>query len=171
MDDSRLFSHVMEEYGTRDKEEEEPEAKVDGAAKETEAKKDKTDKKDGLMQAEERLTGSVTGSVYKRYFRFAGGLIKIPIILLLLTGYQGAQGTYTIATDTLISLNVLLLVANNLFLGFWTSQSIHGFGSGDYMGTYAALGVAIGVFSFLLSYFIRYELHAPPLDARLAQQN
>lgn len=47
-------------------------------------------------------------------------------------------------------------VANNLFLGFWTSQSIGGFSQGDYMGTYAGLGVGIAVFSFMLSFFMRY---------------
>lgn len=31
-------------------------------------------------------------------------------------------------------------VGNNLFLGFWTSKSIHGFRQGDYMAVYAALG-------------------------------
>ncbi|KAI0700341.1 multidrug resistance-associated ABC transporter [Cytidiella melzeri] len=135
MNDSVLFSHVMEEYGTREKEEEVEEAKKDeGVDKAKGVKKDKSDK--GLMQTEERLTGAVSGSVYKDYFRYAGGLIKVPIILLLLTGFQGAQ------------------VANNLFLGFWTSQSIHNFNQGDYMGTYAGLGVAVGVFSFLFSYFI-----------------
>lgn len=46
-------------------------------------------------------------------------------------------------------------VANNLFLGFWTSQSVKGFDQGDYMGTYAALGIASGVFSFALSLTIR----------------
>ena len=46
------------------------------------------------------------------------------------------------------------VVANNLVLGFWTSSSIHGFSQGDYMGTYAALGVASGIFSFALSFSI-----------------
>lgn len=49
-------------------------------------------------------------------------------------------------------------VANNLFLGFWTSQSVKGFDQGDYMGTYAALGIASGVFSFALSLTIRYAV-------------
>ena len=52
-------------------------------------------------------------------------------------------------------------VANNLFLGFWTSQSIHGFKSGDYMATYAALGVAIAIFSFTLSFTIRCVVLLP----------
>lgn len=91
MNDSVFFSRVMEEYGTREKEEaQEVEEGVEDV-KATDVKK-KVAKKDGLMQAEERLTGSVTGSVYKRYFQFAGGLFRLPVILLLLTGYQGASG-------------------------------------------------------------------------------
>ncbi|KAJ3537700.1 hypothetical protein NM688_g6639 [Phlebia brevispora] len=141
MADSVLFSHVMEEYGTQDKDDddEEDEADKKGGGKRKEKvsdAEDKTDKKDHLMQAEERLTGSVSSTVYVKYLRYAGGLIWAPILLLMLTAYQGSQ------------------VANNLFLGFWTAESIHGFTSGDYMGTYAALGVAIAVFSFALSFSI-----------------
>lgn len=47
------------------------------------------------------------------------------------------------------------LVANTLFLGFWTSSTIPGFSQGDYMGTYAALGVGAGIFSFALSFTVR----------------
>ncbi|GJE92383.1 multidrug resistance-associated ABC transporter [Phanerochaete sordida] len=133
MDNSVVFSGVMEEYGSLEKEKAEAEKKAeettpDGAKK--------VGKKVGLMQDEERLTGSVAGSVYAKYFRFAGGLVRLPIILVLLAGYQGSN------------------VANNLFLGFWTAQSIHGFKSGDYMGTYAALGMAIALFSYALSFVI-----------------
>ena len=46
------------------------------------------------------------------------------------------------------------LVANTLFLGFWTSSTIHGFSQGDYMGTYAALGVGSGIFSMALSFTV-----------------
>ena len=44
---------------------------------------------------------------------------------------------------------------NTLFLGFWTSSSIAGFTESDYMATYAALGVAGGIFSLSLSLTIR----------------
>lgn len=37
-------------------------------------------------------------------------------------------------------LTLASLVGNNLFLGFWTAQSIPGFRQGDYMAVYAALG-------------------------------
>ncbi|KIP09393.1 hypothetical protein PHLGIDRAFT_534837 [Phlebiopsis gigantea 11061_1 CR5-6] len=133
MKDSVIFSGVMEEYGSHEKNADEIEEKIE---EKVEVSTKEKSKKVGLMQEEERMTGSVAGEVYSKYFRFAGGMLRLPIIFLLLAGYQGAS------------------VANNLFLGFWTSQSIHGFNSGDYMGTYAALGVAIAVFSFLLSFFI-----------------
>ncbi|KAF7792645.1 hypothetical protein EIP86_003742 [Pleurotus ostreatoroseus] len=140
MADSVLFSHVMEEYGTQDKDKDEEIEEKEGE-KEEEKDADGDKSKDGkathLMQEEERLTGSVSNSVYAEYFRYAGGLIWALIIVTMLTLYQGSS------------------VANNLFLGFWTSQSIHGFKSGDYMGTYAGLGAAIAVGSFALFYAIR----------------
>ena len=100
MNDSVLFSHVMEEYGTHeteeteetaDKQEKKPDNKENVKAKEL---KESPDAQEKLMQDEERVTGSVTGSIYAEYFRYAGGLVKIPIIVLLLTGYQGSQGQF-----------------------------------------------------------------------------
>ena len=135
MGNSVIFSRVMEEYGSQEHDKDNDDEKLKD--KEVEEVENKIGKKGGLIQAEERLTGSVSSQVYVKYLRYAGGVFWAPVIALMLTGYQGAQ------------------VANNLFLGFWTSQSIHGFGSADYMGTYAALGVAIAVFSFALSFTIR----------------
>lgn len=91
MADSVLFSRVMEEYGTHDKDEDKEDEKVKEKAEEVEP--DKVAKKGGLMQAEERLTGSVSGQVYVKYLRYAGGLIWAPIMLAMLVGYQGSQGT------------------------------------------------------------------------------
>lgn len=93
MNDSVLFSRVMDEYGSLEKEKGDVERKksddktADGAKKDT--------KKVNLMQDEERLTGSVAGAVYAKYFRFAGGLVRLPVILVLLAGYQGSNGTFT----------------------------------------------------------------------------
>lgn len=145
----------MDEYGNLEKEKadkeqiKEQEKVIDGAKKEG--------KKAGLIQEEERVTGSVAGKIYAKYFRFAGGVIQIPVMLLLLAGYQGSSGA-SVQLRTMLTASAdfyALAVANNLFLGFWTAESIHGFKSGDYMGTYAALGVAIAVFSFALSFHIR----------------
>ncbi|THG96760.1 hypothetical protein EW026_g5132 [Hermanssonia centrifuga] len=136
MDDSVLFSRVMDEFGNMENEKEGEKEGEKDAKKALDPAKDKLTKKSNLMQEEERLTGSVSNSVYTKYLRFAGGLIWAPTVLVMLTAYQGAS------------------VANNLFLGFWTSESIHGFTQGDYMGTYAALGVAMALFSFALSFTI-----------------
>ncbi|OBZ77828.1 Oligomycin resistance ATP-dependent permease YOR1 [Grifola frondosa] len=134
MANSVLFSRVMEEHGSKEQQGKEankgeaetvPEKLVDAGPKAEQVK---------LMQTEERVTGSVSYAVYTKYLRFAGGILWAPFIVLLLVLSQGAQ------------------VANNLFLGFWTAESISGFTQGDYMGVYAALGVSSGVFSFLLSF-------------------
>lgn len=135
MKDSILFSRLMEEYGSLEKEE--SKEKDPAEEKEKTGKGDPQKKsQDALMQKEERVTGSVSGATYAKYFRFAGGLIIAPWLIFLILAAQGAQ------------------VANNLFLGFWTSQSIHGFKQGDYMGTYAALGAAMALFTFMLSFSI-----------------
>lgn len=91
MGDSVLFSRVMEEYGTQEKEKEEKVEDTKVAEKATDAAIDKGAKK-GLMQEEERLTGSVSANVYARYLRSAGGLYHLPLILALLAGYQGSSG-------------------------------------------------------------------------------
>lgn len=90
MADSVVFSRLMDEFGNLEKESEEKAAKKDDD-KVADPAKDKA-KKVGLIQEEERLTGSVAGQVYAKYFRFAGGLVRMPVILVLLAGYQGASG-------------------------------------------------------------------------------
>ncbi|KAJ7163116.1 multidrug resistance-associated ABC transporter [Mycena filopes] len=130
-----VFSRLMEDYGNL--EEEKQAVVADDKAAIIVDNKEKVDAKKGqaaLMQTEERMTGAVTFETYGKYFKFAGGLVWAPIILLLLTLTQAAQ------------------VGNNLFLGFWTSSSIEGFHQGDYMAVYAGLGVASAFFSFLTSF-------------------
>lgn len=90
----------MDEYGNLEQEEEEEGKKRDGkngvAAKTTD-EADLVQKPDPtvLMQEEERNTGSVTWETYGKYLSYAGGIIWAPIIILLLTLTQGAQGTST----------------------------------------------------------------------------
>ncbi|PPQ81812.1 hypothetical protein CVT25_013648 [Psilocybe cyanescens] len=141
MTNSQVFSRLMDEYGNLEVEEEDQEKSAakrktkgdksaNGGTEEAGVKKGNP----ALMQLEERNTGAVTWSVYKKYLGFAGGVIWAPFILGLLTLTQGAQ------------------VGNNLFLGFWTANSIHGFRQGDYMAVYAALGMAQAIFQFILSF-------------------
>ncbi|KAJ7630119.1 multidrug resistance-associated ABC transporter [Mycena polygramma] len=129
------FSHLMEDYGNLDQEDQagrgqERQAVVVANGDEIDVKKGQA----ALMQTEERSTGAVSFETYRQYFIYAGGIIWAPIIIGLLTITQAAQ------------------VGNNLFLGFWTSSSIHGFRQGDYMAVYAALGLAQAFFSFLTSF-------------------
>jgi hypothetical protein len=49
-------------------------------------------------------------------------------------------------------------VGNNLFLGFWTAESIHGLTQGEYMAIYASLGFAQALFSYLSSFTFRSVL-------------
>ncbi|KAI0717423.1 multidrug resistance-associated ABC transporter [Cerioporus squamosus] len=142
MTDGQAFSRLMEEYGSLEKQEQEESVADDvqkPAAKRANSKAvvpAPAQKSPGLMQEEERVTGAVSWSVYTKYFHFAGGFFVFPLILLWVILAQGSQ------------------VANTLFLGFWTSSTINGFSQGDYMGTYAALGVASGIFWFALSFTV-----------------
>ncbi|KAK0199743.1 multidrug resistance-associated ABC transporter [Desarmillaria ectypa] len=134
MDNSVIFSRIMEEYGTTEIEEDTPELeKIDAIDIKTEKANTMKDKKGVLMQTEERYTGSVAWTTYRDYLRFAGGIIWAPILLSLLVLNQCSQ------------------VGSNLFLGFWTGESIHGFTQGQYMAVYAGLGVSQAVFTFLVT--------------------
>ncbi|KAJ7746241.1 multidrug resistance-associated ABC transporter [Mycena metata] len=135
MKEGVVFSRLMEDYGNLDEEEQ---AVVKGEKTAIVAdEKEEVDLKKGqaaLMQTEERMTGAVSFETYAKYFKFAGGVVWVPLLLSLLTLGQLAQ------------------VGNNLFLGFWTANSIKGFRQGEYMAVYAALGLAQAFFSFLTSF-------------------
>ncbi|KAG6873111.1 hypothetical protein C0995_002774 [Termitomyces sp. Mi166 len=131
---SSVFSNLMEEYGRT-----EAQTGVrsgQGKTQTTLVDRDQNAKKEveaALMQEEERNTGAVTLDVYKKYLRFSGGLVWAPIIVSLLLLNEGSQ------------------VGNNLFLGFWTGQTIEGFSQGQYIAVYAGLGAAQALFSCLVS--------------------
>lgn len=94
MNDSHIFSRLMEEYGNLEQEDaqkDEAQNKAQESEGTSPGDNDKKGKGD-LMQAEERVTGSVTYAIYAKYLRYAGGLVWVPIIVLLLCLTQGAQG-------------------------------------------------------------------------------
>ena len=95
MRNSTVFSRLMDEYGSldQDDETEKKTGKKEGAAANTSGGIDDKKEDAALMQEEERNTGSVTWAVYAKYLHFAGGIVWAPIIVLLLTLSQGAQGT------------------------------------------------------------------------------
>ncbi|KAG6873113.1 hypothetical protein C0995_002776 [Termitomyces sp. Mi166 len=136
MTDSVVFSRLMDEYGSLQDAEEEVKKKAEKADAADAAGHDAKKSDAALMQTEERNTGSVTWKVYGNYLHFSGGIVWAPIILILLTLVQGAQ------------------VANNIFLGLWTAESIRAFHQGDYMAVYAGIGVFQAVFAFVFSFAI-----------------
>ncbi|RDB25946.1 Multidrug resistance-associated protein 1 [Hypsizygus marmoreus] len=142
MKDSTVFASLMEEYGSLDTKKGGSklgtQVNIGQAIVESLDEKAKKEAEAALMQAEERNTGAVSWEVYKKYLRFAGGVVWAPIILGLLIANEGAT------------------VGNNLFLGFWTAQSIKGFSQGEYMAVYAGFGAAQAVISFILSFAFAY---------------
>ena len=97
-----IFSHLLEEYGNFEveadannylsrKREVKKDSKVEDS---TEKGGPKKNSNMALMQTEERNTGAVKWTVYQKYLGFAGGITWAPIIVLLLTLTQGAQGAF-----------------------------------------------------------------------------
>ncbi|KDQ53927.1 hypothetical protein JAAARDRAFT_38897 [Jaapia argillacea MUCL 33604] len=128
---SQVFGRLMEEYGNLEQEKprDAKQAQKEVFAKAPEQLANSKAQAE-LMQTEERVTGAVTWTTYKKYLHFGGSVMWAPLILLLLVLMQGAS------------------VGNNLFLGYWTAESVPGFNQADYMGVYAALGVAQAILSF-----------------------
>ena len=102
MENGHAISRLMEEYGSLEQQqEEEPPAEEKKTAATKTVGADSTDaplvkptQAQGLMQQEERLTGSVSWSVYAKYFKYAGGLLWFPFIILCMILAQGSQGAF-----------------------------------------------------------------------------
>ena len=97
------------------------------------AKKRKANKRGAaLMQQEERAVKSVSLGVYLAYVRATGSILFAPMVFLLLVIAQGAN------------------ITTSLWLSWWTSNKF-GFTTGQYIGAYAALGVAQASLMFAYS--------------------
>ncbi|CCA75566.1 probable ATP-binding cassette transporter protein YOR1 [Serendipita indica DSM 11827] len=125
-----VFSKLIAEYGgteaTEEKEKEEVEAKEQKAEVAAAGKP--------LMQEEDRNTGQIQWYIYGLYITAAGGFILTGLIILMLLAEQAAQ------------------IVTTLFLGWWTSRSIRGFGDKEYMALYAGIGGVQAVIAFLSSF-------------------
>ncbi|KAJ7753347.1 multidrug resistance-associated ABC transporter [Mycena maculata] len=133
----QLFSHLIDEFGALQKEEQdelELQTEEQEAVAASEKKPEALKTQKAQMSTEERLTGAVLGEVYLKYFRFAGSVLWAPALILLSAMVQGAA------------------VGNNVFLGLWTENSIPNFTQGQYMGVYAALGIAQATLAFVMSF-------------------
>ena len=135
IDTGEAFGQLIAEFGSLKKEAEEEEvAEALGEVEATPAVEKKARAAvtpgAGLMQDEERTTGAVAGDVYGQYLKAMGSLWWGVILF----------GFY--------ALSQAATVGNNIFLGLWSAQSIADWNEGQYMGVYAALGVAAGLLTF-----------------------
>ncbi|KAJ7890947.1 multidrug resistance-associated ABC transporter [Mycena olivaceomarginata] len=131
MQNGHLFPRLIDEYGSK----EEGKATHTGAAGDLTTLHVANEKQlvAVLMQVEERNTGAVTWTVYRRYLVYAGSVMWAFIVAALLISDQGSS------------------TMSFIFLGWWTSQTIKDFTQGQYMGVYAGISGATAVASFLLS--------------------
>ena len=136
MQDDAEFQKIMETTASEEKKEEEPnEDEVEGEKKMVRKKKGGKKPGGGLMQAEERAVNSVGWTVYKAYLKASGSILIAPFIIFLLIISQGAN------------------ITTSLWLSWWTSNKF-GYSQGEYIGVYAALGVAQALLQFAFSVFL-----------------
>ena len=102
----------------------------------TQPRKEKPEREDmGLMESEERLTGSVSWTVYTDYARSAGGLWIIAVIGGVVMMCNGVN------------------ITMSLWLGFWTVDQYH-LSTKTYVGVYASLGTLQGILTFMFGYIL-----------------
>ena len=92
--DGFVFSRLMDEYGNAESGKDNRKELIAGIAKNgVEPLQYKPNSaEDVLMQLEERNVGAVSWDIYKKYLRYAGGLVWAPVALVLLILSQGNQG-------------------------------------------------------------------------------
>jgi len=89
MSQKSTFAKLIEEFGAENTKKGKVVAKnAPQAASYDPATKEQLD---SLMQIEERNTGSVSSTVYKRYLRAAGGMKWLPLLMLFLVLNEGAN--------------------------------------------------------------------------------
>lgn len=136
MQDDAEFQKIMETTAAEEKKEEEPnEDEIEGEKKVVRKKKGGKKPGAGLMQAEERAVNSVGWTVYKAYLKASGSVLIAPFVIFLLIISQGAN------------------ITTSLWLSWWTSNKF-GYSQGEYIGVYAALGVAQALLQFAFSVFL-----------------
>ncbi|CEQ43018.1 SPOSA6832_04911, partial [Sporobolomyces salmonicolor] len=143
-DKDGAFSALMEEFGgdLEEKKEEKDEAEEEAIEGEGDTGKKQGDKPKtkGLMQEEERATGSVSKAVYGQIFRLANGWVTFTLLLLSVILQQGAQ------------------VVGSYFLVWWQDDPTDlGYMSAPDEGMYAMLGVLQAIFAF----FMGEQCHSP----------
>ena len=143
------FSSMISEFGGAVEVEEEEEDKVVEEEKK-EVKDAAPVARKALMQEEERITGAVSGSVYKQYLRAAKGYITVPLLLASLAMMQGSQvlGSYWLVWWQEDEFNQ----PQSFYVRCSPPETCASLADADFrqMAIYAALGVAQAIFSGLM---------------------
>ncbi|KAF9020670.1 multidrug resistance-associated ABC transporter [Hymenopellis radicata] len=137
VNDGAVFSRIMDEYGSLEKQGVAPNKR--GTTMDDIKGEASIDKKDTLMQEEERFTGAVTWKTYRDYFRFAGTRLWGPLLFVLLLLNEASSGKR------------VFWFCEQFVPGFWTGEKIDGFTQGQYMAVYSGLGAAQALFTFLFN--------------------
>lgn len=85
-----------------------------------------------LMQLEDRAVGSVSWDIYRNYIKASGSLWNLWLVIFILVVAQGAN------------------IVTSLWLSWWTSKRLD-LATGEYIGAYAALGVAQSLLMFVFA--------------------
>lgn len=147
MHSSEEFRHLMETTAVEDEKDDGPGAQAAPAETGGATKK----KKGGaLMQQEERAVASVPWSVYDAYIRASGSILNAPLVFIMLIVALGAN------------------IVSGLWLSWWTSDAF-GLPTGEYIGVYAAFGVAQTILMFVFSILLTiYGTRASRVMLRIA---
>ncbi|KAK0469912.1 ABC transporter, partial [Desarmillaria tabescens] len=153
------FSKFYKEFGTGEEKEEREEEEegeegeaIEGIMTDKENFQTKFTSGPGLMQAEERNTGAISWSVYKRFSDAGRGRVVLPILFFSIVFVQGA------------------MVMASYWLVYWQEVKWDR-PQGFYMGIYAMLGVVQALATFVmgsmfavLTYFASQRLHSLAVD-------
>ncbi|KAG9127510.1 hypothetical protein FRC07_012919 [Ceratobasidium sp. 392] len=165
------FSKFITEFGTRSPEEEDaPKAKAAPAVDQPKAKVGAQGKA-GMMQNEERATGSVNWKVYRAYFVAANIGVVFPLLLLAILLFQGASilsPYWYVPYKAAKPLRYARLTIPRLV--FWQEKRFP-IPQGVYMAIYAILGFAQafglfcmgGVFA-IFTFYASQTLHRDALN-------
>ena len=88
------FYRFVEEFGTKDSEQNEEEGEASAGDQVEEVKENKVRKAvvgKSMMQEEERTTGAVNRDVYKEYLKAGNGQVIIPLLIVSIALLQGCQ--------------------------------------------------------------------------------
>lgn len=141
-DATGYLAEMVREYGSH--EHKDDKASIDGSDAVDEKKEKKTqygtksrakagDQKRQLMTTEERDVGAVKFAVYKDYFKAAGGLWTMFLLVALLAATQVAR------------------IGNDTWLGYWSSGT-YGFTQSIYIGVYIVWGAGQGILVLLTGF-------------------